>query len=197
MCVLCDSDWRYVLEDEHQEDSPHRKKAKNTADDFYKLLKKSIKTDENITFHQTDYTNKPTSLEEGFNRIKKISVLINIHKTVGMKYYCVIGADLAYVKYLQFGTKCDKCLEEVNMYSVLACDACINKNKCDITNYFKQVKDKTTYSKSHINFLISLAKLCSMYPKFKFTSKSLNEIKNNMKYLPDQMSLDVEFWQVV
>jgi len=83
------------------------------------------------------------------------------------------------------------------MYSVLACNVCINNNKLKITNYFKQVKDKTTYSKTHINFLISLAKLCLMYPKFKFTSMSLDKIKNNMKYLRDRMPPDVEFWQQV
>jgi len=83
------------------------------------------------------------------------------------------------------------------MYSVLACNVCINNNKSKITNYFKQVKDKTSYSKSHHNFLISLAKLCSLYPKFKFTSMSLDKIKTNMNSLRDRMLPDVEFWQVV
>jgi len=210
MCVLCDSDWRDVLEDEHQENSPQRKKAKTTADDFYKLLKESIKTDKNITFDQTDYTNKPTSLEEGFKRIKNIFDVINIHKTDGMNFYCLMGAELAYVKYLQFATKCsDKCLAEVDMYSVLACTECINKNKSKVTNYFKQVHAilstsyaktsyaKTSYSKSHINFLISLAKLCLMYPKLKFTYMPLNQIKIHMNCLRHQISLDVEFWKVV
>jgi len=82
------------------------------------------------------------------------------------------------------------------MYSVLACNVCINNNKSKITNYFNEVKGKTSYSKSHINFLISLAKLCSLCPKFKFTSMSLDKIKTNMKYLHDRMPLDVEFWQV-
>lgn len=201
MCVLCDSDWRDVLEDEHQENSPQRKKAKNTADDIYKLLKESIKTDKNITFDQTDYTNKPTSLEEGFNRIKNIFDVINIHKTDGMNLYCLMGAELAYAKYLQFATRCDepKCLAEVDMYSILACTKCINKNKSKITNYFKQVDNKLSksYTKTHINFLISFAKLCLMYPKLKFTSMPLTKIKNNMNYLSDQMSLDVDFWKVV
>jgi len=79
-----------------------------------------------------------------------------------MKKYCLMGAELAYVKYLQFATKCAKCLAEVDMFSVLACDVCINKNKSNITNYFNQIKDMTTYSKPHINFLISLANWCLM-----------------------------------
>jgi len=70
---------------------------------------------------------------------------------------------------------------------------CINNNKLKITNYFKQVKDKTTHSKTHINFLISLAKLCLMYPKFKLTSMSLDNIKNNMMYLRDRMPPDAEY----
>jgi len=44
-----------------------------------------------------------------------------------MKKYCLMGAELAYVKYLQFATNCDECLTEVEMYSVLACDVRINK----------------------------------------------------------------------
>jgi len=157
MHVLCDSDWKDVLEDEHEEDSPLRKKAKNTADKFYNLLKLSINTDTNITFDETDYTYIPTSLEEGFNRIKKISDLINIYTTICMTKYYLIGADLAYVKYIQFATKCAKCSEEVDIYSVLTCNECINNNKSKITNYFKQVKAKISYSKPHINFLNSLA----------------------------------------
>jgi len=73
MRVLCDSDWQDVLEDEHQEDSPVRKKAKNTTDDFYNLLKLSINTENIIIFDETVYANIPTSLAEGFNRIKNIS----------------------------------------------------------------------------------------------------------------------------
>jgi len=83
------------------------------------------------------------------------------------------------------------------MYSLLACNVCNNNNKLQITNYLKQVKDTISYSKSRINFLISLAKLCSLYPKFKFTCMSLDKIKSNMKYLCGRMPLDVEFWQVV
>jgi len=75
----------------------------------------------NIAFDETDYTNIPTSLEEGFKRIKKNYDSINIYTTVCMKKYCLMGAELAYVKYLQFATKCAKCLAEVDIYSVLAC----------------------------------------------------------------------------
>jgi len=95
MCVLCDSNWQDVLEDEHQEDSPVRKKAKNTTDEFYNLLKLSINIDNSITFDETGYANIPTRLAEGFNRIKNISDLINIQKAASTKYYCLIGADLA------------------------------------------------------------------------------------------------------
>jgi hypothetical protein len=173
------------------------KKAKNTtADDFYTKLKLSIQTDIAITLNETEFANLPTNLAEGFSRIKKIYECNNIHKAAGTKYYCIIGVELAYVKFLQFANKCATFLKEVDFYNAIRCNVCIINNKKNITKYFKQVRDNTSYSKTHINFLINLAQLCMLYPKFKCTAMSIDKIKSNMSWLQDRMPQDAEFWKI-
>ena len=161
---------------------------------FYEKLKKSVvpKTDlpkGTQNFQQSISHDKKDVL----NKIKEITSIITAHKARGIYYYGQLGHELAGYKLLFFNrNKCTKCSLSIDMYSIIKCRICINS--ANVNKYFQDVSKTTGYGKSYINFLINLGKLCNTFPRLKFTSLTLSEIKSHLRFLPDLMSRETEFW---
>ena len=125
------------------------------------------------------------------NKIKELNGVIMKNKSRGTQYYCLLGNELAKYKLLYY-ERCGACASK-DMYSRLACKIC-SKNS-NMKFYFDNVKSATSYGKSHVNFLISMAKLADQYPKFARTSMSLFDIKVNMSYLSMRISKESSKWK--
>lgn len=184
------TDWR-PLEEADEEMSSSKEESNQI---FYEKLKKSVvpKTDlpkGTQNFQQSISHDKKDVL----NKIKEITSIITAHKARGIYYYGQLGHELAGYKLLFFNrNKCTKCSLSIDMYSIIKCRICINS--ANVNKYFQDVSKTTGYGKSYINFLINLGKLCNTFPRLKFTSLTLSEIKSHLRFLPDLMSRETEFW---
>ena len=130
--------------------------------------------------------------------LKKLEELISAikdHKSKGMQYYCQLGTELAIYKRLNFTLCLKHGVGEEDMYKVLDCKNCIKASAASGVNAkIKSVIKKIGYSKSHINFLIAMSKLCKVYPKFKYNSMSLDQIKTHRSYLWARIEEDKNDW---
>ena len=127
--------------------------------------------------------------------LKKIQELISAikdHKSKGMQYYCQLGTELAKYKRLNFTLCLKHGVGEEDMYKVLECKNCIKAS--GVNTKIKAVIKKIGYSRSHINFLIAMSKLCKDYPKFKYNSISLDQIKTHRSYLWTRIEKNKHDW---
>ena len=186
-------DWRNY----QHGDQPAAKKSKSsTFEEFYNNLKDSIKINDAVSeeFKEEDYKEPPENSQKCLTRINNLSIIIKAHTRIHMKYYYIMGSELAYAKFFVYCVKCNAHLNETVIYIVLSCKTCTDNNKQGISKFFKDIEKSVNYSKTHINFLIRISKLCKLYPKFKFNCTPLEAIKNNMKNLEPKMKEDSEFW---
>ena len=82
--------------------------------------------------------------------------------------------------------------------SRLSCNKC-GKNKVNSANtreYFSWCTSALECTKDWVNFLICLGRLCTVYPKFKHCTMSLDKMKANMKLFQNCMKDDSPFWQI-
>ena len=145
-------------------------------------------------FKEEDYEEPPKDPQKCLTRINNLNEIIKAHTRILMKYYYIMSSELAYAKFFVYYVKCNDHTNGTDIYNILSCATCTGVNKLNISKYFKDMENSDNYSKTHINFLIRISKLCKLYPKFKFTCMSLLEIKNNMKKLEPKMKEDKEFW---
>ena len=112
------------------------------------------------------------------------------------EYNCILGKELANRKLMCYKNKCFTCSQlTIDCYGVFQCAVC-NRKQCNSTvDYFQQFAEKLNCKKDWINFLIKLARLCMLYPKIKFSTLPLDDIKKHMKDLWIYMANDKEFWQ--
>ena len=171
ICVVI-SDWRSVEEDE-----PPKKKKKNLniEETIYKNLLSSAIENFKLLGIAPEVNEGFQNLPEGgdtraiIERIQKLMTVIKSHKCKGMQYTCKLGLELAKYKHINFTTPCTKHnVGKHDMYAILECKYCIKENDCK--RITQVMIDTTGYSKSHINFLIAISKLCENYPKFKYNN---------------------------
>jgi hypothetical protein len=181
------ADWRADLEE-----PPKKKPKTSTFANFYAQLKKSYRTDDEsaYAYNEGDFDKQSDCREESLKRVKTLSKIIEKHNVLSMKLYIFLGKEFAYLKFVKFSKRCVAHVANNDIFTVITCLDCCNKNKPKISNFYKE---DIGYSKTHINFLINIAKLSEMYPKFKFTQMSLDKLKSNMKTLLAAMKED-DYW---
>jgi hypothetical protein len=137
-------------------------------------LKRSIVIEvpnDKLQFNESDYEKKPDNSTDCISRIQVMCNIINNHKSKLINYYCIVGEHFKYAK---------------EFYK--------NNNKGNLDKFFDDMAKLINYSRTHINFLIRISKLCKLYPKFKLVCMPTDEIKDNMTDLEPQMKKDSEFW---
>jgi hypothetical protein len=133
-----------------------------------------------------DVYKKAGSRDESQNRIDDILAYIKNAKLKLTEFNCILGLELANQKLMYFKDKCDKCSrykESGDEYVIFECSSCKCKpgNNCD--EFVKRYIDKLRCKKDWINFLIKLARLYMRYPKIKYSTMPLDDVKRYMKDL--------------
>ena len=137
----------------------------------------------------------PDNKEGLLQEVRASCNAIEDYKRRGILHYARFGLVLAKLKILYFN-KCSFCTvmsPKPDMFKILSCNNCIHISNSK--EFFSNLKDIVSYANSYINFLINVANLCEYYPKFRYTCKSLTEIKLYMSFLIDQMKKDKHLWQ--
>ena len=112
--------------------------------------------------------------------------------------YCMLGVELANLKFLYYVDFCANCSISVDKYVVLFCKKCphIASNVVGIREYFQYCESNLNKSsKSWINFLITVGMLYKEYPRLKRVATNVEELKRNISWLPIHTSKDVTFWK--
>ena len=139
-----------------------------------------------------------TNKKEAMKNIEMFDSMIFRYKARVIETYCMLGVELANLKFLYYVDFCATCRSSSDKYAVLFCKKCphIASNVVGIREFFQYCDRKLTKSsKSWINFLIKLGMLSKDYPKLKRVTCNLEEIKRNIAWLPLHMSKDDKFWK--
>ena len=167
---------------------------KTWYNDLFKTINTSYPSDNNNSLLVDG--NLPIDKQGLLKEVRESYSSIQDYQCRGMLHYARFGLVLAKLKFLYF-TKCSFCTvmsPGPDMFKILSCNKCIHISNSK--EFFSNLKDmNVSYRNSHINFLISVAALCEYYPKFRYTCKSLTEIKLWMSFLGAQMKKDKDMWQ--
>jgi hypothetical protein len=96
------------------------------------------------------------------------------------EFNCILGLELANQNLTYFKDKCDKCSRRNGSgdeYAVFECSSCKCKPGNNCKEFVKRYKDKLDCKKDWINFLIKLARLYMRYPKIKYSTMPLDDVK--------------------
>ena len=63
--------------------------------------------------------------------------------------------------------------------------------------YYEHIHGITKYSKDYINFMIRIARMCLLYPKFLYVSVSVSDLKKHLKFIESKMEVDRQFWSLM
>ena len=137
----------------------------------------------------------PPSIDSCVDSIKNIIIEIELNNHRRTELHCTLGKYLAQMKYLYITNKCELCEHCDDIFDVITCRTCTNSKRNSLREYFKKAKDITKKSVSYINYLIDIAKLCKIHPKFVFNSMPIDLIKKHLSYLKSAMAKDTQFWQ--
>jgi hypothetical protein len=131
----------------------------------------------------------------GSQKMLKIIVMKIIkNKRRRLKYYLILGTELANLNFKYFTNKCSDCQPVNDMYAVLKCRVCTKRNKCK--KLFETATDITGYKGSMVNFLIAISNLGKLYPKFLCATMSTANLKEiGTDYLVKKMHEDAIFWK--
>ena len=101
-------------------------------------------------------------------------------------------------KLLSIAEYCAKCAKINHNEATLSCHACVKKmnNRLRLNAFMKFSCETLNCTHDWVNFLISLGRLCKQYPKFKYVTLSLMEIKGHMKTLATKMKAESDFWNM-
>ena len=174
---------------------PKKKSTDKSRLNFYGSMKdKIMNAVDYMTIEETsEFIDKDTSMQ----KIKTLNNLV-VNSSVGViKGNCMLGIELANLKYTYFVEFCERCRESDDKYNALFCACCphLALNTVGIKQFFKFCGDNLSKSsKPWINFLLKVGKLGKQYPKFKNVNISMHELKKNISWLPSYMEEDKEFW---
>ena len=136
---------------------------------FYEKMKNCMVevSDEMVAFSNfVEGTNK----KEAMRNIEMFDSMIVKCKAKVIETYCMLGVELANLKFLYYVDFCATCRSSVDKYAVLFCKKCphIASNVVGIREYFQYCESNLKKSsKSWINFLIKLGMLYKDYPRLK------------------------------
>ena len=175
--------------------------AKNNKTELYEDLKKSVRSPTTLTelneLSIEHYMEAP-SAEQSKKMIVNINTILDKKKALITAHYCTLGLELANLKSMCYINVCADCTSDVDKYVTLSCNKC-GKNKVNAANtreYFSWCTSALECTKDWVNFLICLGRLCTVYPKFKHCTMSLDKMKANMKLFQNCMKDDSTFWQI-
>jgi len=122
--------------------------------------------------------------------------LINQTKEKLIEYHCILGLELTKYKLLSFVKFCSSCASDE--YKALSCHRCVRLacNAGGLSCFMNFSCDTLNCTKDWVNFLITIGRLCKQFPKFKYTTLSLKQLKTNMKMLIESMTREEQFWQL-
>ena len=197
------TDWRTGEDDQEEnvlideQEEPSRKKFKSqTPTNVYNKIKASLIKDpqENASIQFT-----PSAITDTKNtvlsKIIECSTILLTHQCLGNKFYSQVGFEMGKLKVL-YMKKCDICmlaeLDPNDIFSALNCRRCVARS--NTKEFFSTIKTSINYGISHTNFLISLARLCARYPKFKQVSVPIADISRHMRFLTYRIEEDSAFW---
>jgi len=170
---------------------------------FYDRMKKSVEA-VSSTCAEAEVVSVQNHVEavtiaDSQNNIEALNNLITQAKANIFELYCVMGLELATLKYLSYVKKCNSCELANDKYVVLSCSTCrkLKSNARNITQFFQFCRHNLAVNGSNdwINFLINIGRLSKELDKFKLVTISLNELKNNISWLRKFMLADAAFWQ--
>ena len=124
--------------------------------------------------------------------------LINQTKGKLIENHCILGLELTKYKLLSFVKFCSSCSSD-DEYKALSCHRCIRLacNAAGLSCFMNFSCDTLNCTKDWINFLIVIGRVCKRFPKFKYATLSLKQLKANMKTLIELMtSEELLFWQL-
>jgi len=178
---------------------PSRKRAKcRTQIDVYTNIKASLIQEDQEPTTQIPFT--PSTITDNkisiLNKIIECSDILSRHQCRGNKFYAQIGLEMAKLKFLYI-QQCDVCIlieqDPDDIFTILNCRRCAARSNTN--KFFSTIKTSINYGISYTHFLISLARLCYNYPKFKQVSVPIADISKHMRFLTDRIQEDSAFWR--
>ena len=153
---------------------PKKKSTEKSRLNFYESMKDIIMNDvDDMTIEETvEFIDKDTSMQ----KIKTLNNLVVNSSVRAIKGNCMLGIELANLKYNYFVEFCERCRESDDKYNALFCACCphLSSNTVGIKEFFKFCRDSLSKSsKPWINFLLKVGKLGKQYPKFKNVNISM------------------------
>jgi len=139
-----------------------------------------------------------TNKTESMKNIVLFDKMIFKCKSKVIETYCMLGVELGNLKFCYYADFCETCSSSVDKYVVLGCKSCahIASNAAGLKEFVKYCENSLSRSsKSYINFLIKVGKLCKQYPRFSRVTITLDELNRNMSWIPIYMSKDASFWK--
>ena len=139
-----------------------------------------------------------TNKKQTMKNIVLIDKMILKCKSKVIENYCMLGVELGNLKFSYYSDFCETCSSSVDKYVVLGCKKCphIASNAAGLKEFFKYCENSLSRSsKSYINFLIKVGKLCKVYPRFNRVTITLDELNRNMSWISIYMSRDAKFWK--
>ena len=130
------------------------------------------------------------------SNIISMNNLINQTTEKLIEYHCILGLELTKYKLLSFVKFCSSCASDE--YKALSCHRCVRLacNAGGLSCFMNFSCDTLNCTKDWVNFLITIGRLCKQFPKFKYTTLSLKQLKTNMKMLIESMTREEQFWQL-
>jgi len=183
-----------------EEQAKKRKIQKKVITDIYDQLKANVvEVKSSLTKPLSDDTfNKyePAKTEnDSKEKLKSILKKIDELHQSRTEYQCILGLELANLKYLHLRNKCDTCSKVSNILHTVNCKTCTSSKCNNLTEFKKQSTHILKKSNDYVNFYINLAIIAASYPMFMYNTLPTREIKKNIKYFSMQMSKDIGWWQ--
>jgi hypothetical protein len=167
--------------------------------DVYDQLKESITTErapaESANGETFDGYVPQTSVENSKAKLKSLLDKISNIELSTMEHKCILGLELANLKFLYIVNKCDHCIAVADIFDVINCKSCTNNKRNNVKQFKNEATSITRMSEDYINFYISLASVCSSFPKFTYVTLSTHIIKSKLKYFRERMLNDASYWQ--
>ena len=188
--------------------TPAAKRKKPTATaprlaaaNIYAKLKESILLPQVITSEESisvDNYVAGDSTDSCKSNIISLNNLINQAKGKMIKYHYILEFELTKYKLLSFVRLCSSCSSDDDEYKALSCQRYIRFacNADGLSCFMNFSCDTLNCTKDWVNFLIAIGRLCKRFPKFKYTTLSLKQLKANMKVLIKSMTSEELFWQL-
>ena len=147
-----------------------------------------------------------TNFVEGTNKTETMKNIVFFDKMIFkckskvIENYCMLGVELANLKFLYYADFCKTCssCSSVDKHVVVGCKKCahIASNAAGLKEFFEYCENSLSRSsKSYINFLIKVGRLCKTYPRFKYVTITLDELNRNISWIENYMSEDATFWK--